>query len=69
VADGSLIFLGFLIVFFFAFVWGFYTRTGSGINQHSYARRYSSAPGASHPSQFSGRDVTDSVATWTRGTR
>lgn len=68
-AGGSLIFLSFLIVAFFALVWSFYTRTGSGINQHSYDRRYSSAPGAKSPSEISGRDVAENVATWSRGTR
>jgi hypothetical protein len=69
VAGGSLIFLTFLIVFFFAFVWSFYTRTGSGIDQHAYGKLYSGAPGARGPSEISGRDATENLAIWTRGTR
>lgn len=32
-AGGSLIFVGFLIVLFFAVAYGYYTKKGSGINQ------------------------------------
>jgi len=33
-AGGSFIILGVMIVFFFAVVFGFFTRTGSGIDEH-----------------------------------
>lgn len=33
VADGSYVLLAFMIVFFFAIVWGYYTRRGSDIAQ------------------------------------
>ena len=36
-AGGSLIFAAFLVVLFFAFVFGYYTRRGSAINQRPYA--------------------------------
>lgn len=44
-AGGSLIFLGFIVLFFFALVYGFYTRKGSGINQRPSDGR-GEAPGA-----------------------
>jgi hypothetical protein len=44
-----------------------YTRRGSGIDQHPYARRYTDAPGAVGPSTLS---HDESAATrYTRGTR
>lgn len=44
-APGSLIFLGFIIVFFFVLVYSYYTKTGSGINQRPSDGR-GQAPGA-----------------------
>ena len=35
-AGGSFIFLGVMIVGFFVFAFSYYTRRGSGINQHPY---------------------------------
>lgn len=35
-AGGSLIFAGFLVVFFFAIVFGYYTYKGSAINAHPH---------------------------------
>lgn len=51
-AGGSLIFLAFLIVFFFAIVFGFFTRRGSGINQRPSDGR-GQAPGAEGSSRIS----------------
>jgi hypothetical protein len=68
-AGGSGIFLGVILVFFIAVVWGFYTRTGSGIDQHAYGKIYGGAPGANSPSEISGRDSQANVRSWTRGTR
>jgi hypothetical protein len=66
-AGGSGIFLAFMIVFFFAIVYGYYTRRGSGINQRSYERRYGSAPGAKSPSVLS--HDRNSAYYFTRGTK
>jgi len=63
-AGGSLIFLIFLIVFFFALVFGYYTRKGSGISQTPY-RRESGPPES--PSELT-HDITDDVRNWERGT-
>ncbi len=63
-AGGSLIFLAFILVFFFALVFGYYTRKGSGISQRPYRRP--DAPSES-PSQL-GHDVTQEVRNWERGT-
>ena len=49
---GSYIFLGFLVVFFFAIVFGYYTRAGSGINQRPTDKRGGS-PGAKGASRIS----------------
>lgn len=67
-AGGSTIFLTFAIFFFFVIVYSLYTRKGSGINQHPYAKIYGGAPGAYGPSELSGRDERER-ASWTRGTR
>jgi hypothetical protein len=67
IAGGAWIFLAFMIVFFFAIVYGYYTRRGSGINQRSYERRYSSAPGAKNPSVLS--HDRNSAYYFTRGTK
>ena len=52
-AGGSFIFLGFIIVMFFAVVWGFFTIRGSGINKHP-SDGLDGAPGSEGPSQASG---------------
>ena len=44
-AGGSLIFLAFLVVFFFALVFSYYTKAGSGINMRPSDGR-GEAPGA-----------------------
>jgi hypothetical protein len=68
--NGSLIFLAFLIIAFFAIVFGYFTRTGSGINPRPYGKIYGGAPGADTPGEVSGRDPRISpVRDWSRGTR
>ena len=52
-AGGSFIFLAFLVVGFFAVVFGYYTIAGSGINMHPSDGR-GEAPGARGPSEASG---------------
>ena len=54
VAGGSFIFLGVLIVFFFAVVFGFFTIRGSGINKHP-SDGLDGSPGSAGPSQASGQ--------------
>ena len=69
-ADGSLIFLAFLVVAFFGVVLGYYTRSGSGINTRAYGKIYSGAPGAKGPGEVSGRDPhSRPVREWSRGAR
>ena len=53
-AGGTFIFVGFIVVFFFAFAHSYYTRSGSAINQHPYRDPYGDAPGASRKSSLSG---------------
>lgn len=61
---GSLIFGAFVVVLFFAVVYGYYTRRGSGINQRPYRR-----PGgpSESPSELA-HDITQEVRSWERGT-
>jgi hypothetical protein len=63
-AGGSLIFAAFLVVMFFAVVYGYYTRRGSGISQTPYRR-----PGGppESPSELA-HDTTQDLRGWERGT-
>jgi hypothetical protein len=63
---GMWMFLTFLVLFFFAICHGYYTRTGSGINQRPYDGTSGDAPGAEIPSTI-GRDVAR--RDYSRGTR
>jgi hypothetical protein len=65
-AGGSWIFLGFLVFFFLAIAHGYYSRSGSAINQHPYDHGGSDAPGAKIPSTI-GRDIER--RDYSRGTR
>ena len=68
--DGSFIFLAFLVIFFFAIAFGYFTRIGSGINPRPYGKLYGGAPGANTPGEVSGHDPRLSqVRDWSRGTR
>jgi hypothetical protein len=68
-ADGSLIFLAFLVIAFFGVVIGYFTK-GSGITTRAYGKIYSGAPGAKGPGELSGRDPhARPVREWSRGTR
>ncbi len=58
--------LMFLCVFFFAISHGYYSRSGSAINQRPYSDPGGDAPGAKIPSTL-GRDVDR--RDYTRGTR
>jgi len=53
-AGGSFIFLGFIVVMFFAVVYGFYTIGGSAINMHPNDG-LDGAPGSAGPSEASGK--------------
>jgi protein-disulfide isomerase len=63
-AGGAWIFLGFLAVFLFAVIFGYYTIKGSGISKTPF-RRASGPPEA--PSQVA-HDITQDVRNWERGT-
>ena len=58
-AGGSFIFLGVLIVGMFGFIYGFYTRAGSGIDSHPTDSRGES-PGAVGKTEASGQDQGES---------
>jgi len=64
VAGGSLIFLAVVVGLFFAMVYGYYTRRGSGISQTPYRRP--DAPPES-PSELA-HDTTQDIRHWERGT-
>ena len=63
--NGIWMFLLFLVVFFFAICHGYYTRTGSAINQRPYNGTSGDAPGAEIPARSA---ATSTVAT-TRAAR
>lgn len=63
-AGGSLIFIAVVVALFFAVVYGYYTRRGSGISQTPY-RRPDAPPEA--PSELA-HDTTQEVRHWERGT-
>jgi hypothetical protein len=65
-AGGTWVFLGFIVALFFAVAHGYYSRTGSAINQHPYHDPHGDAPGAAVPSSL-GRDVVR--RDYSRGTR
>lgn len=65
-ADGTWVVLVFLVLFFVAVSLGYYTRTGSAINQRPYSNGSGDAPGAEIPSTI-GRDVDR--RDYSRGTR
>jgi hypothetical protein len=65
-AAGTWTFLGFLVVLFFAVAHGYYSRSGSAINQRAYGDAGGDAPGAKIPSTI-GRDVDR--RDYSRGTR
>jgi hypothetical protein len=67
--DGSWIMLAFMVLMFFGVVFGYYTKTGSGINTRPYNKVYSGAPGARGPANFAGKDELATVRDWQRGTR
>jgi hypothetical protein len=65
-AGGTWAFLGFVLALFFAVAHGYYSRSGSAINQHPYHDAHGDAPGAEVPSTL-GRDVERRH--YSRGTR
>lgn len=65
-AGGSWAFLGFVVFFFLAIAHGYYSRSGSAINQHPYHDATGDAPGAEIPSTI-GRDIDR--RDYSRGTR
>lgn len=67
-AGGSFIFVAILILIFAGVVYGFYTRQGSGIDEHP-SDGLDGAPGAEGPSEVSGQDQGEGSALDTHGTR
>ena len=65
-ADGTWVVVVFLVLLFLAITYGYYTRTGSAINQRPYDNGSGDAPGAEIPSTI-GRDVDR--RDYSRGTR
>jgi len=65
-AGGIWVFLGFVLVLFFAVGHGYYSLSGSAINQHPFGQAGSDAPGATIPSTL-GRDIDR--RDYSRGTR
>jgi hypothetical protein len=65
-AGGSWAVLGFVVLLLFAISHGYYTRSGSAINQRPYNNGSGDAPGAEIPSTI-GRDVDR--RDYSRGTR
>ncbi len=68
-AGGAWFFLAFLIVAFFGVVYGYFTVGGSGITPRSYGKVHGGAPGAKHTGDASGRDHTQRLSDWSRGTK
>lgn len=64
-AGGSWIFAGFSVVLFFVIAYSFYTRTGSGINQHPYADLDHDS-GRETPSELA-HDITQDIRNWDHG--
>jgi hypothetical protein len=67
-AGGSIIFVVIVVVILIGVVYGFYTRTGSGIDEHP-SDGLDSAPGAEGRSEVSGKDQGEGSAFDTHGTR
>lgn len=67
-AGGSLIFLAVIVALFFAIAFGYYTRKGSGIDQHPTDGRGGS-PGADGESVMSTADDSVERTVGTRGTK
>ena len=65
-AGGSWVFLAFVVLLFLAVSHGYYSRSGSAINQRPYNNAGGDAPGAEIPSTI-GRDVAR--RDYSRGTR
>jgi hypothetical protein len=65
-AGGTWAFLAFILVMFFAVAHGYYSRSGSAINQRPYRDASGDSPGAQIPSTI-GRDVDR--RDYSRGTR
>ena len=65
-AHGAWIFFIFSVLLFFAVAHGYYSRSGSAINQRPYNGAHGDAPGAEIPSTI-GRDVDR--RDYSRGTR
>jgi hypothetical protein len=68
-AGGAWIFLGAVLLILVGVIFGYYTRTGSGISERPYGKVYGGAPGAKGPGSTSGRDDRVTMRNWSRGAR
>jgi hypothetical protein len=68
VGDGAWILLIVILLLLAGVIYGFFTRRGSGINQHRQSRP-SDAPGGRGRSEVSGKDEGEGSALDTHGTR
>ena len=68
VIGGSWIFLGVILLILAGVVYGLYTRSGSGIDEHPLDARQE-APGAKGQSEIAGSDQGEGSAFDTHGTR
>jgi hypothetical protein len=67
-SSGGWIFVVVILVILAGVVYGFYTRSGSGIDEHPVDSRDES-PGAEGPSEVSGKDEGEGSTLDTHGTR
>jgi hypothetical protein len=67
-AGGSWVILLVMLLILAGVIYGFYTRAGSGIDQHPHGAE-SEAPGAEGRSEVSGKDEGEGSALETHGTR
>ena len=67
---GNIAFGVFVAIFFFAIVYGFYTRRGSGINQRPQGASQGESPGVGEgPSRVAGKDEGEQERFDEHGTR
>jgi hypothetical protein len=66
-ATGSWVFLAVIVIFLGVIIYGYFTRTGSGIDETPYGD-IDGGSGPEHPSDLA-HDRSENPETWSRGTR
>jgi hypothetical protein len=66
-ATGSWVFLAVIVIFLGVIIYGYFTRTGSGIDETPYGDM-DGGSGPEHPSDLA-HDRSENPETWSRGTR